>query len=451
MNAQFRFASALVFVIAAAAPARGAVLLVCEPTAACPGSFVADGVTGFSDLNAAAAHAADDDTILVWPGVYPAEATIRASNVTVRGMDRYGVVLDGGETRGVGLTGGRDDGSVIHRNITFENMTGKKYRSHSFFWVNVEGYSGRYLTGYNNQGYGVYAFESAGDPLQPSEIRNSYASGNADSGFYIGGCNPCNAVIDTVWSEGNALGYSGTNAGGNLVLQNSEWNNNIAGIVPNTLPSEPYGPQRGAVIRGNLVHDNNNASAPVTGLTGLAPLGTGILIAGGWQNQVFGNTIFSHKHYAVALSWLETPPTHNQIFDNTVYANDEADLVDVGPGSVNNCFSRNVNPGEPEQEPTSQPPMIQSINSCANPVQVVHFPNPMFTTNVAGITEPRTPGDAFAQPEPPTPLSAAADTALREAALACMPNPCDGIPDNAFCTGGAPVARAQSAECAASL
>jgi hypothetical protein len=235
------------------------------------------------------------------------------------------------------------------------------------------------------------------------------------------------------------------------VIQNSEWDNNIAGIVPNTLPSEPYGPQRGAVIKGNVIHDNNNNTAPADELTGLAPLGTGILIAGGWQNQIFGNTIFSHKHYGIALSWLETPPMHNQIFSNTVYDNLEVDLADVGPGSVNNCFSNNVDPGQAGGEPTSQPPMIQTLNSCANPVQVAQEPNPTFVTNVAGVTEPRSPGDPFTQPAPPTPLSSEANTILRKQAVACMPNPCVGIPDNTFCSSGQPVAGAESAECAASL
>lgn len=442
-----RLAAAWVLLgLGASAPA-GRVLLVCNAGSGCPSGFAVDGNVMFADLNAAANHAQDGDTILIWPGVYHSQAKIRANDVVVRGMDRYGVVLDGsGRTLGIGLTGGDDAGLTTYRNVSFENMSGREYRSQPFFLVNLRGYSARYLTGYNTDSYGIYAFQSTGDANAPSSISLSYASGNADSGFYIGGCQPCNAVIDRVWSEHNALGYSGTNAGGNLTLENSEWNGNVTGILPNTLPSEPDSPQRGAVIRNNLVHDNNNATAPGTGLTGLAPLGVGIGVAGGWDNQIFGNDVFGHKHFGIALFWLETPPIGNKVFSNTLAANLEADLADIGPGSVNNCFSDNVD--RVLGEPTSEPPMIQTLNSCANPVQAAEFPNPTFVTNVAGITEPRNPGP---QPDPPTPLDhARVNTDLRRAAVACMPNPCAGIGVNAFCSGGSPVAGARSAECAAS-
>ncbi|HEY6687699.1 MAG TPA: hypothetical protein VI094_15965, partial [Propionibacteriaceae bacterium] len=64
--------------------------------------------------------------------------------------------------------------------------------------------------------YGIYAFDSA-DGL----FEHSYASGSPDSGFYIGQCHPCDAVVDQVVAERNALGYSGTNAGGNLQIVRS--------------------------------------------------------------------------------------------------------------------------------------------------------------------------------------------------------------------------------------
>ena len=66
--------------------------------------------------------------------------------------------------------------------------------------------------------YGIYAFDSA-DGL----FEHSYASGSPDSGFYIGQCRPCDAVIDQVVAERNALGYSGTNAGGSLQIVRSVW------------------------------------------------------------------------------------------------------------------------------------------------------------------------------------------------------------------------------------
>ena len=60
----------------------------------------------------------------------------------------------------------------------------------------------------------------------------------------------CNAVISNSVVEGNALGYSGTNAGGHLYIINNIWKDNMAGIVPNTLDSEPNPPGKETTIVG---------------------------------------------------------------------------------------------------------------------------------------------------------------------------------------------------------
>ena len=101
----------------------------------------------------------------------------------------------------------------------------------------MHGYRGSYLTAYNNGDYGVFAYDS-----DWGQFDRSYASGSPDSGFYIGQCNPCHAVVTGVLAEHNALGFSGTNASGDLAIVNSEWRYNMSGIVPNTLDSERLAP-----------------------------------------------------------------------------------------------------------------------------------------------------------------------------------------------------------------
>ena len=85
----------------------------------------------------------------------------------------------------------------------------------------------------------------------------SYGSGSPDAGFYVGGCNPCNVLLNHGVNEFNGLGCSRTNSGGNLVIANSTFRNNRVGIVPNTGSYEKCYPERGGVIVGSLVHDNN--------------------------------------------------------------------------------------------------------------------------------------------------------------------------------------------------
>ncbi len=152
------------------------------------------------------------DLILVSPGVYKegVEVPRGKDGITIRGLDRDEVILDGEFGRANGIQVVKANGVVI------ENMTAQNYTKNGFFWTGVVGYRGSYLTAVRNGDYGIYAFEST-----RGQLEHSYASGSPDAGFYIGGCYPCDAVITNVVSEWNGLGYSGTNAGGNLVIANS--------------------------------------------------------------------------------------------------------------------------------------------------------------------------------------------------------------------------------------
>ena len=141
--------------------------------------------------------------------------------LTIRGLDRNEVILDGGFELENGVRILDADGVAV------ENMTARNYTGNGFFWTEVDGYRGSYLTAYRNGDYGIYAFDSTHGLFE-----HSYASGSPDAGFYIGECYPCDAVIDDVISEYNGLGYSGTNSGGDLSIVNSTFRFNRAGHRP---------------------------------------------------------------------------------------------------------------------------------------------------------------------------------------------------------------------------
>ena len=73
----------------------------------------------------------------------------------------------------------------------------------------LQGFRVSYVTASNNALYGIYAFDA-----QHGVIEQSYASGSADSGFYVGQCKPCDIVVRGNVAERNAVGYEGTNASG---------------------------------------------------------------------------------------------------------------------------------------------------------------------------------------------------------------------------------------------
>ena len=139
-----------------------------------------------------AVDAADPgDLVLVDRGVYRETVSVSTPGLTIRGVDRNEVIIDGEFERFNGVEVLFADGVVV------ENMTSMNHTINGFFWTGVRGYRGSYLTAVNNGDYGIYAFDS-GDGL----FENSYASGSPDASFYIGQCNPCDAVIrDSVGSS----------------------------------------------------------------------------------------------------------------------------------------------------------------------------------------------------------------------------------------------------------
>ncbi|HSK36696.1 MAG TPA: right-handed parallel beta-helix repeat-containing protein, partial [Actinomycetota bacterium] len=229
------------------------------------------------------------DLVLIGPGVYREEVKVAVPSLIIRGRDRNRVVVDGEFLRPNGI-------SVTADEVAVENLTVRNALINGLFWTGVRGYRASYVTAYNNKDYGIYAFDSA-DGL----FEHSYASGSPDSGFYIGQCHPCDAVIDQVVAERNGLGYSGTNAGGNLQIVRSVWRANWAGIVPNTLDSELLPPFRQVDIVGNRVEANHNRDAPGLPLE-WGPFGNGIVLGGGNDSRVERNRVLDHVNNGILVT-----------------------------------------------------------------------------------------------------------------------------------------------------
>jgi parallel beta helix pectate lyase-like protein len=293
-------------------------------------------------IQAAVDAAARRDTILVDRGTYPGEVVVPPSkpNLVIRGVDRNAVVLDGADAR--------HNGIVVHADgVTLANLSAHNFLENGFYWDGVSGFTGSYLTVWNVLRYGIYAEDST-DGL----IEYDYVSGAADAAYYIGECDPCRATIQHVVARLSAVGYSGTNASGSLVVRDSIWDRNGAGILPNSYANEKDPPQERALIFGNVVSRTGRAPVPVnTPLAGF--YGIGIGIAGGNRNGVVGNAISGSRRYGIAVfrthRSIPPPPPKgppwrpqgNIVRGNTVRGSGLADLALSAAARAGNCFRAN--------------------------------------------------------------------------------------------------------------
>ena len=251
----------------------------------------------YATIQEAVDAAVEGDLILIAPGTYNEAVQVTTNNIIIRGLDRNTVVLDGNFELDNGIR-------VVGANgVALENMTAMNYTKNGFFWTGVTGYRGNYLTAWRNGDYGVYVFDSVG-----GVIDNSYGAGSPDAGVYVGQCYPCDSLINHFTAEHNGLGYSGTNSGGNMVIVNSVFRHNRAGIVPNSGSYELCYPERKTTIIGNLVYDNNQPDTPAIDVAILA-MGNGILSAGGVQNIIERNRVWNHNKTGIGLvPFLEEDP-----------------------------------------------------------------------------------------------------------------------------------------------
>jgi hypothetical protein len=470
----------------------------------------------YASVQSAVDAASPGDWILIAPGAYHETGSdtegvrIATPGLHLRGLDRNGVVIDG--TRAGSPTcspdpaaqligpggGGRNGIQVVAVDgVTIENLSvcnflnGADGGGNQIWWnggdgsgrIGMGGFHGAYLTASttyysdaHNASYGIFASNSRG----PGLIERSYASNMSDSGFYVGACPDCNTVLREVHSQNSPQGFSGTNAGGHLVLERSEWDLNRVGIASTTLANDDRpSPQDGAcpdepgasctLIQYNHVHDNDNPNTPGQGISATVPVGTGILISGGRNDTVQRNLVTGHGAWGVLLNdypdpsigacdggdqWFNPPPPFDQIlgpvipcyfhsFGNRVsqnwfrhngfFGNDtNGDLANaVLDSPARNCFRGNREVGRGEV--TSSPADIQDpavLGSCAGPW--VGDPGQQASLFLQLLCDALGPGSgACAAPNQyPTQTAVALLPIPRERGMA---DPCRGVPSNSWC------------------
>jgi hypothetical protein len=503
------------------------------------GSF--HGVKGqYQSVQAAVDAARPGDWILIGPGDYherddlaspPWSAAgsngdfggvlISTPDLHLRGMSRSGVVVDGtlagapgpcssdaawqdfGATGAGGAPLGRngivvwDAGGVSIQNLTVCNfLAGKGASGNEVWWnggdgsgkVGLRGYSGSYLTAtstfFGANGtladaeataaqYGIFASNSANGTWD-----RIYASNFNDSGMYVGACQQiCNVTITHAWMEYSALGYSGTNSGGSVVIEHSQFDNNKDGLDTDTqIDGDPPAPQNGDCPHGatspithtrscwvfvdNFVHDNNNPDVPQAGAASNGPTGTGMTVSGGTNDTVMDNRFVHNGAWGVLFVPYpdENPPVlgqscaktggfefsgfgcvydpkndallHNRFQDDGFFANpsngDFGELA-LSAKEPQNCFRANVAPDG------STPTDLEAAQAQCGPRTTAANVNSTLLSQVLCDT-------GFGQCPPGAnypPFTGVVMHPLPR--LATMPDPCQGVPANRWCQSGRPI------------
>ena len=434
---------------AAAAPAR--VLIVTQRHVPYP---------HYTSIQTAVNAAHPHDWILIAPGVYSGAVRIKTPDLHLRGMNRNQVILDGRHHVGNGIV-------ITANGVWVENLTVRNFDRRSLnddengnevWWgvgtgnrVTVHGWWGQYLTAYDTGllgGYGLYASHAVDGFLE-----HVYASGFNDSGLYIGACRDCRALVQDALAERNGLGYSSTNAGGRLVIEDSTFRDNGLGIAPDSEATDDLPPpQDGAcnsgsnrsalpaftttnidrctIFRDNVIADNGNLSVPANATLLGAPAGVGVMLPGDYADLVEDNTITGNPNFGVLVFEQPNPypPTGktinfqaagNRVSDNR-FANDGtasggADLGLEGGifspmDSVDNCFSGNT-------FTTSIPANIEGTWGCQN-ATTPNGGSDLFNEVFALIAQS---GARHSQGQPaPAPQPT-------------MPRPCRAVPKNPLC------------------
>jgi hypothetical protein len=491
------------------------------------------GIRGrYSSIQAAVDAAKPGDWVLVGPGDhktttsqapkdgpdFPADVLITVPRLRLRGMNRNTVIVDGTKPGSPSCSNKEADqnfgpsssngpqglnGIMVWKadDVWVQNLTacnflggsgGDGVTGNEIWWnggagsakIGGWGYRGSYLnttsTYYKGEAtaaqYGIFSSNWSGGTWD-----QAYASNFNDSGFYIGACQQvCDQTMNHAWAEYNAIGYAGTNSGGRLVIENSQFDENEDGFDTNSQNDDNPPPQDGAcpnngvspiththscwVFMHNYVHDNNNPNVPTAGYSAAGPVGTGMSVSGARNDTIVGNRFVNNDAWGVIFvpypdngppctggtggtggapclydEWgdalLDNTFTHNGRYGNPT--NGDFAVTNLEPGPTD-CFSGNVDTaGKLTSTPSYAEQLYSSCNGQPTAPTVLNPQSAVFTEEVACDSQISF-GAATSVPCLPTDHYPRATKIVMHrlppaGELPTMSNPCAGVPANPWC------------------
>ncbi len=347
-------------------------------------------------------------------GAPPAGILITEPNLWLVGMNRNNVIVDGTQSgppcstnkvdQNFGTAGSGLNGIMVWKaaGVWVENLTACNFLAgtasggsgNEVWWnggadsgqVNPgTGYWGEYLTATSTffdteataAQYGIFSSNWNGGIWD-----HTYASNFNDSGYYIGACQQeCNQTVDDAWAEHNALGYSGSNSGGRLVIKNSQFDQNEDGFDTNSQNGDNPPPQNGAcppgvsppvpgvttcwVFYDNYVHDNNDPNVPTAGSAAAGPVGTGMSLSGARNDTVKDNVFANNGAWGTIL--VPYPDSGPPCTGGTMTPDGTCIFDEFGDAIIDNTYANNGSFGNPTNGD------IGAVNFEPGPTDCFHF------------------------------------------------------------------------------
>lgn len=318
-------------------------------------------------LQEAADAVAPNGLILIDSGTYTEGMELHTDGVTVRGIDRNEVVIDGEGQRANGIVASGSGitvenltvvdhlvNGVLITGMVDENGDGIGRGSDGYDTLDPEkfppvpGFTVRNVTAAGNALYGVYAFNR-----RDGKITDSYVSGSADSGIYVGQCTTCNVLIEGNVAQRNAIGIMITNASDVTVTANRLTDNRVGASLTSN-HQEAYMPARSVVFAGNVVADNIEPDSPSTAE---GAFGIGIGLSGTVDALVVRNRVSGHTGAGIALTASRDISASGNIVDGNALTGNLLDVATYDSAQVPlapNCIRQPAATTWPDPLPSSQ-------------------------------------------------------------------------------------------------